>query len=477
MLCTPYKKQMQYAGKKISVQHLACLTPRLKLVFNTLLMKGAETTKPRTLGAVTGLLTTNDRKRIEVAMLNHTTHPQGRDPHNLNKYIWRFIALSTAQPRVITIGATSEQEARQQSPTGWVMVLASRFHHRCLFFVCLSSGYGVVPFQRMRGRSLMKRSSGKLSDGAGGRTRRSRLRWRTTLASVISPDSFIFIKSYLRAHLLWRFLFLMKTYSGSGVSYLKIWFNFSCLALMTARNNICRCFVFTSRTVGDNMDLFMVLTCNALRRDASYHGGGYRFVRIRPLMKSSSGKCSGRGNSGGTGLLLMRSRSLAARAAFSFCRSTSNGTPLSFMVPPVYPLLTDGYRCIFRTNYLINTSDHIIREPEYTGAIIPHLLAYAQLTADMALNEAKAILIADCEYGVMRDDRFNALKQEFDGTPEDTDIALLCVADMVKAACFLLETAEHSGTGSDILNIASDYAEYVAEARYRRKFQEVVSHE
>lgn len=42
---------------------------------------------------------------------------------------------------------------------------------------------------------------------------------------------------------------------------------------------------------------------------------------------------------------------------------------------------------------------------------------------------------------------------------------------------FLLETAEHSGTGSDILNIASDYAEYVAEARYRRKFQEVVSHE
>ncbi|MBA1075207.1 hypothetical protein H0O39_20805 [Escherichia coli] len=42
---------------------------------------------------------------------------------------------------------------------------------------------------------------------------------------------------------------------------------------------------------------------------------------------------------------------------------------------------------------------HITREPEYTGAIIPHLLAYAQLTADMALNEAKAILIADSENG------------------------------------------------------------------------------
>ncbi|HCB2788500.1 TPA: host cell division inhibitor Icd-like protein [Escherichia coli] len=85
-----------------------------------------ETTKPRTVGAVTGLLTTNDSRSIEVAMRNHTTHPQGRDSHNLNKYIWRFIALSTAQPRVIHIVATSEQEARQQSPAGCVMVFAAR---------------------------------------------------------------------------------------------------------------------------------------------------------------------------------------------------------------------------------------------------------------------------------------------------------------------------------------------------------------
>lgn len=48
-------------------------------------------------------------------MRNHTTHPQGRDSHNLNKYIWRFIAPSTAQPRVITIEATNEQEARQKN--------------------------------------------------------------------------------------------------------------------------------------------------------------------------------------------------------------------------------------------------------------------------------------------------------------------------------------------------------------------------
>ncbi|HDQ7018941.1 TPA: host cell division inhibitor Icd-like protein [Escherichia coli] len=126
MLCTPHKKQMQYAGKKISVQHLTCLTPGFKLVFNTLLMQGAETTKPGSARTLTGLLTTNDSRSIEVAMLNHTTHPQGRDSHNLNKYIWRFIALSTAQPRVITIVATSEQEARQQSPAGCVMVFAAR---------------------------------------------------------------------------------------------------------------------------------------------------------------------------------------------------------------------------------------------------------------------------------------------------------------------------------------------------------------
>jgi hypothetical protein len=82
--------------------------------------------RPAVLATHAGRLTTNDRKRIEVAMLNHTTHPQGRDSHNLNKYIWRFIALSTAQPRVITIEATSEQEARLQSPAGCVMVFAAR---------------------------------------------------------------------------------------------------------------------------------------------------------------------------------------------------------------------------------------------------------------------------------------------------------------------------------------------------------------
>lgn len=92
----------------------------------TIVLTITQKTTPRTVGAVTGRLTTNDSRSIEVAMRNHTTHPQGRDSHNLNKYIWRFIALRTAQPRVIHIEATSEQEARQQSPDGCVMVFTAR---------------------------------------------------------------------------------------------------------------------------------------------------------------------------------------------------------------------------------------------------------------------------------------------------------------------------------------------------------------
>ncbi|MBM2910506.1 hypothetical protein JRC21_01720 [Escherichia coli] len=76
----------------------------------------------------------------------------------------------------------------------------------------------------------------------------------------------------------------------------------------------------------------------------------------------------------------------------------------------------------------------------------------------------------------MRDDRFNALKQEFDGAPEHEADALLGVADMIKAAFFLINTSGYRSKGAEILNIASDYAEYVAEARYRRKFPEDVSH-
>ncbi|EEC8622070.1 hypothetical protein E9U83_004260 [Escherichia coli] len=120
---------------------------------------------------------------------------------------------------------------------------------------------------------------------------------------------------------------------------------------------------------------------------------------------------------------------------------------------------------------------HATSETEYAGAFVPHSLAVMQFSADTALNEAKAILIADCENGgVIRDDRFNSLKQEFSGVPDDAADALSSMPELIRAAFFLLSTREYKSTGLDVLNIAADYAEYVAEARYRRKFPEDVSH-
>ena len=112
--------------EKAQIKLLTWATPKTYSGPHLKIIKAHKCKAPQVSLPLAGLLTTNDRKRIEVAMLNHITHPQGRDSHNLNKYIWRFIALSTAQPRVITIKATSEQEARQQSPDGCVMVFAAR---------------------------------------------------------------------------------------------------------------------------------------------------------------------------------------------------------------------------------------------------------------------------------------------------------------------------------------------------------------
>lgn len=112
--------------EKAQIKPLTWATPKAYSGPHLEIIKVHKCKAPQVSLPLAGLLTTNDSESIEVAMLNHTTHPQGRDSHNLNKYIWRFIALSTAQPRVITIEASSEQEARQQSPAGCVMVFAAR---------------------------------------------------------------------------------------------------------------------------------------------------------------------------------------------------------------------------------------------------------------------------------------------------------------------------------------------------------------
>ncbi|EEY6530571.1 hypothetical protein ABGQ32_003550 [Escherichia coli] len=112
---------------------------------------------------------------------------------------------------------------------------------------------------------------------------------------------------------------------------------------------------------------------------------------------------------------------------------------------------------------------HATSETEYAGAFVPHSLAVMQLSADMALNEAKAILIADCENGgVMRDDRFYSLIQEFSGVPDDAADALSSISEIMRVAFFFLCTDEHRDTGLNILDIAANYTDFVTEVILRK---------
>nr|HBC3068019.1 host cell division inhibitor Icd-like protein [Escherichia coli O146] len=72
--------------------------------------------RPAVLATHAGRLTTNDNESIEVAMLNHTTHPQGRDSHNLNKFTWRFMQCHHSSIDIYTVTAATEREARAQLP-------------------------------------------------------------------------------------------------------------------------------------------------------------------------------------------------------------------------------------------------------------------------------------------------------------------------------------------------------------------------
>ncbi|WP_263063290.1 host cell division inhibitor Icd-like protein [Dickeya dadantii] len=42
------------------------------------------------------------------------------------KFTWRFLALGMSSNRIIRIVATTEREAREQSPVGCVMVFSGR---------------------------------------------------------------------------------------------------------------------------------------------------------------------------------------------------------------------------------------------------------------------------------------------------------------------------------------------------------------
>ncbi|EOM0966704.1 host cell division inhibitor Icd-like protein [Escherichia coli] len=46
--------------------------------------------------------------------------------HNLNKYIWRFLALSAGESQIIHVTAWTEREARSRCPSGCVAVFAAK---------------------------------------------------------------------------------------------------------------------------------------------------------------------------------------------------------------------------------------------------------------------------------------------------------------------------------------------------------------
>ncbi|WP_207460739.1 hypothetical protein [Escherichia coli] len=91
-------------------------------------------------------------------------------------------------------------------------------------------------------------------------------------------------------------------------------------------------------------------------------------------------------------------------------------------------------------------------------------------TATRSLNDAKNILVADCENGggVMRDDRFNSLIQEFSGVPDDAADALSSISEIMRVAFFFLCTDEHRDTGLNILDIAANYTDFVTEVILRK---------
>ncbi len=70
--------------------------------------------------------------------------------------------------------------------------------------------------------------------------------------------------------------------------------------------------------------------------------------------------------------------------------------------------------------------------------------------------------------GVMRDDRFNSLKQEFSGVSDDAADALSSISEIMRVAFFFLCTDEHRDTGLNILDIAANYADFVTEVVLRK---------
>lgn len=93
-------------------------------------------TKPRSALTLTGRLTTTDSNSIEVAVMDITTHPQGRDSYTLNNgepptsFTWLIAAVRRDMPTITAkihhIAAETEQEARRILARDHVCFFAGR---------------------------------------------------------------------------------------------------------------------------------------------------------------------------------------------------------------------------------------------------------------------------------------------------------------------------------------------------------------
>lgn len=122
---TPYSK---FAKNKTLDVHTP---PRIRYT-HTLSTGKAQITKPGSASTLTGPLTTNDSLIIEVAMLDHTTHPQGRNTHTQAQpaFTYVFVAIRRTSPQLKheqrRVTACTEREARKILVRDFILVLASR---------------------------------------------------------------------------------------------------------------------------------------------------------------------------------------------------------------------------------------------------------------------------------------------------------------------------------------------------------------
>ncbi|TJP97745.1 host cell division inhibitor Icd-like protein [Escherichia coli] len=192
---------MPVYAKKMIKKGLKCISPVSKLK-----SKGEihlKEQRPAVLATHAGRLTTNDRKSIEVAMRNHTTHPQGRDSHNLNKAGMKNLLIATASqgydscaPHKTGAGITTPLMSRAiQTPHASFFVSAHT--HTLTMVGCTGpTSVGLVTLDASCGNPVQSTASELTTSGGGDiPTSKEAANMATTPTLIHSQTAFI-----------WRFI-------------------------------------------------------------------------------------------------------------------------------------------------------------------------------------------------------------------------------------------------------------------------------